>query len=249
MQSPTAAKESTKASYVADDGGGAVGTPPNFVGLAAVPLVGSASSDSHYVVDHPLSAPPRKFPKASSVHRSLSLEEPGGMHGPEGTLEKAHDDPDELQGQKPQEHLHRRGQLQQIALHASPDGKGSDEDYALERPNADSGNYAFQGKNRAAAAGGATSGNACEAASATAVPGSTSAAAEPDLETVCRQTFIFANSKAGMDMTEEEKAKIAAKIFELSRNSPFYANEMRCFEGRTCNCSSATVETAVLQYS
>ncbi|KAL8451374.1 hypothetical protein Emed_002039 [Eimeria media] len=48
-----------------------------------------------------------------------------------------------------------------------------------------------------------------------------------DVETACRQTFIFGNQKAGMDMSEEEKARIAAKIFELSRHSPFYANEMR----------------------
>lgn len=48
-----------------------------------------------------------------------------------------------------------------------------------------------------------------------------------DIETACRQTFIFGNYKAGMDMTEEEKAKIAAKVFELSKNSPFFANEMR----------------------
>lgn len=247
MQSPTAAKESTKASCVADDGGEAAGTPPNFVDLATVPLVGSTSSDSHYVVDYPLPAPPWELPKASSIQRSLSLEEPGGMYGLEGALEKVHDDPDEIQGQEPQERLHRRGHLQQKALDASPDTKGSDKDYALEKPNADSDAYAFQRKNRAAAAGRATSANACEAVSATAVPSSTSGAAGPDLETVCRQTFIFANSKAGMDMTEEEKAKIAAKIFELSKNSPFYANEMRCLQHRTCNCSFTTVETAVLQ--
>ncbi|KAL8440600.1 hypothetical protein Efla_005519 [Eimeria flavescens] len=48
-----------------------------------------------------------------------------------------------------------------------------------------------------------------------------------DIGTACRQTFIFGNEKAGMEMTEEEKARIAAKIFELSRHSPFYANEMR----------------------
>ncbi|OEH77220.1 polk-prov related protein [Cyclospora cayetanensis] len=47
------------------------------------------------------------------------------------------------------------------------------------------------------------------------------------IEIACRQTFIFGNYKAGMDMTEEEKAKIAARIFELSKNSPFFANEMR----------------------
>lgn len=51
---------------------------------------------------------------------------------------------------------------------------------------------------------------------------------ETDIETACRETFLFANAKAGMDMTEEEKAKIAAKIFELSKNSPFFVNEMRC---------------------
>ncbi|KAL8274271.1 hypothetical protein Esti_001782 [Eimeria stiedai] len=48
-----------------------------------------------------------------------------------------------------------------------------------------------------------------------------------DVETACRQAFIFGNQKAGMKMSEEEKARIAAKIFELSRHSPFYANEMR----------------------
>ncbi|CDJ35591.1 uncharacterized protein EMH_0005130 [Eimeria mitis] len=59
-------------------------------------------------------------------------------------------------------------------------------------------------------------------------PEASSRCADTDIETACRETFLFANAKAGMDMTEDEKAKIAAKIFELSKNSPFFVNEMRC---------------------
>ncbi|CDJ50860.1 Polk-prov protein, related [Eimeria brunetti] len=68
----------------------------------------------------------------------------------------------------------------------------------------------------------AEAGNGC-----VSTPEGPSGGGGTDIETACRETFLFANAKAGMDMTEEEKAKIAAKIFELSKNSPFFVNEMR----------------------